>query len=211
MGIEVRILKKTKAGIEPLEMPSALHPAHPFKIGKFTSDYSESGFDKTLKRLTGYNLLSLFGLTRLALISQSEIQPNWRTLQSRLSEIQNKVSSHLTNCGGFHNVQVVAKKLVNPPLTTQKALEVFCTEVSKAKQDNIGFGNFSTENGDFFLSNPWKVVAVIPSGNEQFPVFLICEENMSWYIEGINIIAETIQYILNSPEGESHYTLSWSE
>jgi hypothetical protein len=85
-------------------------------------------------------------------------------------------------------------------------------ELSKKKQGDEGY-NYSNSNGEFSFHEPQKVLAMIPGTykifNEQPCVYVVTESDNSWYIQALEIIRDTIKYVL-SKENKEQYYLHWS-
>jgi len=193
--------------------PSGLHPNHEFSLGKFSSKYTPDGFNTVLDHLIGENLLSIFGLPT----PNNQATINWTYAKNKIVEVRAKIESYLEDTGGFHRVASFIHRNGEEINSHTAALRLFRQEMSQYRKDpDPELGNYSTEKGEFMFAKPWKVLAVIPGANEggqskQPCTFVVYEEDVLWYSEAIDVIEETIDFVLSQTELEQKkYHISWS-
>jgi hypothetical protein len=111
----------------------------------------------------------------------------------------------------LHNVHAI-RRTTSQPKTEQEALEIFRSEVKRCREGEFDLGNFTSEKGEFLLSCPWKVVSIIPADLENQTVccYIIVEEDLLWYIDGLDIIEETVDFVLSQSDREV-FRLCWSD
>lgn len=223
VAAELGLDEHGSADKETIEIPSAKHPEHIFKIGYFRSSYNEGGINNVLRNMTGESLYSIFELTG----EEYHVLPNWSRVKTRLAEVRSKLDAIKDDCGGYFNVTVAR---INPFISVGKlvqspsdAMEIFRREAKRHKKlktedpKQYEFGNYGNSNGDFYFSETLKVSAILPGVEErilregqQSPVtYLIGEMDMTYYLQALDIVEETADWVMAQPNPEQ-YRLRWS-
>jgi hypothetical protein len=194
--------------LAPIHRQSRRHPLHDFKIGYFFSLSNRSGFNNVLRKLTGEDFYTILGFKPS---TPDTFKPEWKRIKEKVGEIHAKLRHHKEVCGGFHNVHAI-RRTTSQPKTEQEALEIFRSEVKRCREGEFDLGNFTSEKGEFLLSCPWKVVSIIPADLENQTVccYIIVEEDLLWYIDGLDIIEETVDFVLSQSDREV-FRLCWSD
>lgn len=221
-------------GVELIELPSKRHPKHLFKVGYFRSSYNDGGINGVLGNLLGEwaRLDAIFGCTETR---EYYVKPDWRESLERCRRV--RVALTKAQDEG-RNVRVVFCDLMHISKkegrveSANEAAEAFLAEqeryrksVEKAKAENkpnfMG-GSYSNIRGDFFMSGDedaeggtegLPVLAALPGvGTFAGPgVYLVYRADLSWYAKSLEVIEETINYVLSQPaEKVEQYRLSWS-
>lgn len=187
---------------ENIEIAHSDYPEHYFKIGYFRSSYNSGGIERILKNL---------GVPGLGYIFFNEskeeycVHPDWESSLVRCEEV-----IELFKSKGAYRVNAVSGNIFRESnIKSEKdALSVFLEELSKNPE-----GGYSNINGEFYQREPIKVLAMIPGKtkifNEQDCVYVITESDNSWYVQALEIVRDTIKYVL-SQENKDQYYLHWS-
>jgi hypothetical protein len=101
----------------------------------------------------------------------------------------------------------------------QDALEVWKKRYSEEKNRDKSFlgGSFSCKEGEFFMDKPIEVCAIMPGFKKGFiraqePCTYVIyknKEGYKWYIEALEIVVETIDWVLKQKKPEQ-FLLHWS-
>lgn len=192
---------------ERVELSSLIHPEHQFKIGYFRSSYNDSGINRILDTVCGKNLHHIFCSEN----SSYYIKPDWENALRVTDDLITKLNDHVNKI----NVSVSAVDVRDTsseklPTSTNEALTLYIEEF--LKNPSLPFdGAYSNSVGLFSMKNAQKVKAFIPGVRYNRPcVYIVHEETtFSWYIEALEIVKETIKYVLEQPDREK-YILHWS-
>lgn len=189
-----------------IELDSVLHPEHIFKIGYFRSSYNSGGINIVLQDLNIPTLYDIFEHES----DEYEFQPNWK----EALKVVRKAISLLKEDKGYRVETVSANMFRTDEIvkTAAEALDIFKTELDG--EINKPFNSYSNINGQFYLDNSGlKVHALIPGKNIfNTPctyVIYKTEEQDNFYLEALEIVQETIEYVLDQDNPQDYY-LSWS-
>lgn len=194
-----------KTTCECIEEPHPSYPDHYFKIGYFRSSYNSGGIEKILRNLDLPTMHDIFNHPG----EEYHFQPNWEESLVRCEQVIEMFKEK-----GAYRVHHVSGNMFSPPKihSEKEALDIFLEELSKQKPNDEGY-NYSNINGEFSFHEPMKVLAMIPGThkifNEQSCVYVVTESDNTWYIQAIEIIRDTIKYVL-SKENKEQYYLHWS-
>lgn len=188
---------------QKVELPSDLHPDHNFRIGYFRSSYNGSGINRVLGNRGLPDLFDIFEIE-----DGGEVLPNYEQALENVKEVlaelrRDKGYQVLTASGNLFS-----KPSVNSPA---EALRIFENEL----ETHSGFNSYSNINGEFHMGEPIKVVALIP-GNETMMGERPCtyvvyknESGLGYYIQALEIVQETIEFIL-AHENPQEFYMYWS-
>lgn len=188
---------------EKIKMDSKIHPEHYFKIGYFRSSYNGSGINRILSNLGIMNLHDIFNSG-----DSYEFQPDWekslKNTKKALSQLKYR---------GEYRCLSISKSIFsrgNSNCNSEgEAIKLFMEE-NKRKNS---FGNYSNGIGHFYKEEPLKVFALIPGNNNILGktdcTYVIFEGENKFYIEALEIIKETIEYVLSQTDRNKYY-LHWS-
>ena len=199
---------------EEIDLPSALYPDHMFHIGYFRSSYNPSGINSIARRSELPSLYDIF-------INQGdkyEFQPDWESSLELVDEALVKWKRH----DGFDVEAVYSRDLAYGPVTEGQALDIFAKQREDSKPTTrpdgtefVPFREFSCRDGQFYLDGT-TVYALIPgrmrdvlTQNMQECTYVIYKREMDFYIQSLEIVKETIEYVLSQPDPENYY-LRWS-
>lgn len=203
-----------------IEIDSAKHPEHMFKVGYFRSSYNDGGINSVLHRMIGEDLHSIMGHGR---DDDYRYQPDWRMCKARAEQAISSFDKFIeTNGGGYRVMRADWNEFRGDPNTCEidseeKALAIFLKELQKHRNRDNGGGDYGNRDGDFFLQEPLKVSGVISGVNARLLVkqkmpcsYLIYEDKeINWYRQALEIIVETCDYVLQQPD-QDKYWLHWS-
>jgi hypothetical protein len=197
---------------EEVNLPSETNPEHLFRVGYWRSSYNGGGFNSVVGDRIGLTLYDFGGPTD----DESYVTtPDWETVLEDAAQAKRDLQDYLLT---HPNVGVTTISPTNmfeeePPKTTEnEALEIFAEEVARDHQSMFG-GGYSNKAGHFWLDG-LKVVALI-RGRDLFDtpalhvVYEQDDEFFQFYLEALDIIGETAEYVLNQPDPEN-YTMIWS-
>lgn len=172
---------------------SSKYPKHYFKVGYFRSSYNEGGINRILENSIHFDLYNIFDVGR----GDHYIVPDWEKAREKTKQAIELFSLFIketpfrvTRASGFHN-KVSGE---------EEALQVFLKELKTNPK-----GDYSCMRGDFMFSG-LKINAVI-QGKED--TYLIYKANLDWYVKALEIVLETIDYVLKQKDKEK-YALYWS-
>jgi len=196
------------------------YPDHGFSIGYFYSSYNSSGINCVLGDiLNGRNLYYAFQPNE-----RSEFIPNWKEVKKRIFEIKELFAKSLIQNGVHRVMEFNYNEFVSfgehkKIQSTKDAYQAFIKEQKRILISPVSsaFCSYSSDNGTFFTEPPLEVIAVIPGvkkrllADQFLPAFYLVYKagNLDWYSQGIEIIADAIEYICNKPDPQN-YVVSWS-
>lgn len=203
MGLDVYLKDENN---NTIESKSTIHPGHLFKVGYFRSSYNSSGIDSVLETIGVPTLYHIFGVK-----NDSDVQkPNWeKALEEVRKAIKLLKEKKETTEGSHYALQI--SHYETPAVRSEKdAIRVF---KSHYERPDPTFGAYSNTEGFFSPKEPLAVKGVVHGASilKKPAVYLIIEnkERLDWYIQALEIVEETIQYVLSQPSPKS-YTLYWS-
>lgn len=199
---------------EQIELPSVRHPSHDlFKIGYFRSSYNSSGIDRILRTsCDGKSLSWIFKVAN----DEYHVQPDWRASRKRAEAALEDLRNQAVRYGGLkvETIDFIRFKQGEVPSDEKQALELIQKHIEQ--QAKSSFGSYSSSEGWFFLDKPREVVSIVPGittflGQTSPCVYVAFKEEDSYkfYCEALEIVIETIDYVLSQPNPED-YVLHWS-
>lgn len=192
-----------KTNREQIEQDHSDYPDHYFKIGYFRSSYNSGGIEQILRNLGLPTLHDIFKNED----EEYQFQPNWEESLSRCEEVIKMFREK-----GAYRVNHVSQNMFSKPNihSEKEALDIFMSELNKHKDEKY---NYSNSNGEFNFGEPVKVLAMIPGTTRIFKeepcVYVVTESDNIWYIQALEIVRDTIKYVL-SKENKEQYYLHWS-
>lgn len=186
-----------------VEQESKNYPGHYFKMGYFRSSYNGGGINRVLKNLGLGDLYDIFNKNH----DEYVFQPNWK---ESLERVNNLIEEFKLK--GAYRVEAISGNWFkeNGIKSEEQALQVFLKESEAHKGSDY---NYSNSNGHFYMSDPIKVLALIPGKQtilgERDCTYVITESDNSWYIQALEVVKETIEFVLESEDKEQYY-LHWS-
>jgi len=207
-------------GKEDIRMTSKIHPKHDcFQVGYFRSSYNDSGINRVLEKMGLPTLYDIFEHDK----DEYEFSPDWK---AALKKVNEALVAFNHNANGFHGqydcYDISADSLRVGVTDANQALEVFRKELEGKQAGAKGFDNYSNGFGTFYLgadavqrvrgfipgrdvlNRPCLYIVVERVKNEQGE-----DENLKWYREALEIVRETIEYVLAQKDPQNYY-LAWS-
>jgi hypothetical protein len=201
---------------EKLEEVSALHPKHYFKRGYFRSSYNSGGINSVLRRMldSGHELYWVFGDPQDYIVT-----PDWHACLDRARSLLAEYHEAAAKSAGIDVMRFEANAFSHPSElvgSEKQALDVFLRE--RARESPCD--HYSNRDGSFLLRDRvLRVRGVIPGVHESFAgagmpcCYLVVEEDPNpdgdFYEQAIEIVVETIEWVLAQPDPAS-YILHWS-
>lgn len=196
-----------------IDTDSSLYPEHLFKIGYFRSSYNGGGLNSVLRRTIGKDLYNIFDPPD----DGYYFKPDWEQSLFIAREIKEEFEKHIDECP--FDVLCESSRYSAPNIKSEKeALDEFMKQKKECSRDfsehtGRAFCEFTDKNGTFFLGeDPLKLRAII-NGENQWGncCYIIYEkiEGYKWLLEALEIVIETIIYVLSQPDKEK-YILGWS-
>lgn len=202
-----------------IRIDSAKYPEHYFKIGYWRSSYNEGGINRVLRDVGLPDLYDIAGVND----QDYHAQPDWDATRTRALEVIEQLRLKQQVFDGFNAIKI-DDNIFSSPLEgaadVGDALSRFLEEHHKL--DTAFAEGYSNKNGEFFVK-PLQVHAVIHGksdtrfaqkgiGRAVDVQYLIYkqegEDKYDWYIQSLEIVVETCDYVLAHPESEWH--LHWS-
>lgn len=191
---------------ENIEVDSLNYPEHYFKIGYFRSSYNDQGINSILRNLGIEDLYDIFEHDD----DNYEFCPNWN---QALDVVQRSIKDLKKDKG--YRVEAVSANMFAPDDvadTPAQALEMFNNKLKEKRPG--GYNSFTNKEGHFYLDKAGlKVHALIPGKSAlgmpcTFAVYKMKDGN-KYYIQALEIVKETIEYVLSQEDPQSYY-LHWS-
>jgi hypothetical protein len=182
------------------------YPDHYFKIGYLRSSYNDSGIERILGNMGLPTLGDVFNHEREDYI----FQPNWENSLKNINSLIKDFSMK-----GPYRVHDVSPNLFRGPNANseKEAMDIFVKELSKKDGRDSEMNSYTNSEGEFYLSEPLKVVAMIPGTSnllgERPCTYIVTESDNTWYVQALEIVRDTIQFVLDQEDKEKYY-LRWS-
>jgi hypothetical protein len=214
-------------GESKIEEPSKLHPDHLFKLGYFRSSYNGAGINSVMENAIGETLYSLIPASDNP---EYMFQPDWDAARGRVVSAIDRMKVMDKDCPvRVNEVHTMGFGRNKVPSSAKEALDIFKNEMASHKGHSSNpfrnglllfegkrmFSSYSNINGEFYLDkrHPLKVMAMIPGERVGFmpgpTVYVVTKDDYKFYIEALEIVLETIDYVLAKPDKDK-YWLRWS-
>jgi len=199
---------------EKIEIDSTKYSEHYFKIGYFRSSYNGGGINNVARRVGLGDLYDIFEPN-----DRYRFVPDWNAAFGRA---KTWLAAWIEQDGRRRGVDVLIAEH-NPfcdpsqsPPSENAALELYLRE-----RDRRSDGWYGSREGEFFMSDPPRVRALIPGIHNSFAgprpcVYVVYERDKNdkendedWYTQAIEIVIETIEFVLSQPNPQQ-YALHWS-
>jgi hypothetical protein len=193
-------------GETKIEIDSSKYPDHMFKVGYFRSSYNDSGFEAVIEAIAGGGLRIIFRAS-----DEYEFKPDWADARERAVSLLSLIEKNIKEKGALRcyatsSYSFFEKSLPGSP---KEALAIWDEEQAK---EHAFDGGYSNSKGEFYPKEPISVKALIPGRQYGSPcVYIIFEpkEGLDWYVHALEIVIETIDYVLAQPDKDKYY-LHWS-
>jgi len=195
--------------VERISISSKKYPSHLFKIGYFRSSYNSQGIN---------NILSMLGLATLYEIFEVRgedyiIFPNWEDSKKKVNNCRKQLEE-LTSAFPFSltTLPITFEENLTPDVVFdefKKRLESF-----RRKEPSLTrMTSYLTRRGFFHFDNRPLKVRSIQFGKTMgmetcFVIFQVDPKEYKWYVQALEIVEETIDYVLE--RDKKKFFLLWS-
>ena len=193
-----------------IEIDSAKYPEHMFKVGYFRSSYNDGGINNHLRRRglpTLYQMFSADGEYHQA--------PDWgAALGETRKVLENYRKVEGGEMGGLDVIEVSPNMFTaahDLPHSAEDARAIFEGQSGSER----AWRAWSCKEGEFYLDGI-EVFAIIPGIANTFkrPCTYVVykskkEDGGDWYEQALEIVIETIEYVMAQDDKEDYY-LAWS-
>jgi len=211
LGLDEHGEVKTKTGIE---INSALYPDHYFKIGYFRSSYNPGGINSIMDKLGLFTLYDIF--LEAGFGKSFYVIPDWKVAEARVAYTLRRFKVLLGSEAAKYDITWIQ----NSPHATKvesakEALRKFHRRRKEWEKQKAPFGSWESRDAYFSLKEPLKVVAVMQGTQFKgmfegvYLIHKVSKDRFEWYYHALEIVEETIQYILKHPK-PGKYVLGWS-
>lgn len=195
--------------MKSIEFDCKRYPDHYFKVGYFRSSYNAGGIEKILRNLGLDTLHDIFNYERGS--EEYYFQPNWE----RSLEKVKKVIEEFKKTSPIRCYEESSNIFKEPNIKSEAdAIKAYMNQQEQFnKREDKSFDSYGNSEGTFYMGEPLKVKAMIPGKSnllgERDCVYIITESDNEWYIQALEIVQETIEYVLSKKDKEKYY-LTWS-
>ena len=203
-------------GRRRIDLNSTKYPEHMFKIGYFRSSYNSGGINHVLRDMIGKDLYDVFIHTD----DEYEFAPDWNDSKLHAEALLDAYRKKIAETGGVSVMEIRYGLKHNNINSVQDALASWQKKLEERKsKENQGFDSFGCLDGEFFMKDPLKVVAIMPGagkrifGNGDEPrtyVLYKGDDNHRWYEQALEVVIETIDWVLEQKAPGSKFMLHWS-
>lgn len=204
-------------GKKSVEFPSTKYPDHLFKVGYFRSSYNPGGYESVVERL-GVPEASLSFIFNTD--NQYYQHPYWIESLGRCKNALTNLCGVLSCEDSKYDITFIEAEGLfgdQPTLKGEQAAKQICME--EMKKVNQEWGGWSNKQGHFW-SKGLEVVGILPGkatfsliGKPRLGVYVVykmpADTAWAFYSQALEIVLETIQYVLAQPDPENYY-LAWS-
>lgn len=204
-----------------IEFNDERYPDHYFKIGYFRSSYNSSGINNVLGKLINLTLYDLFPTEKDA--DSYYRQPDWNQSKELTQQAIETLEKTIGAGNDYHVLRVSYNALISLEEQTVSSEQEAIQLLIKKKRESGG--NFSCREGEFFFDKPLQVCGIIrgaepniirqvtKNDNTKEPCFYVVykhgEDGLSWYVQALEIVKATCEYVLSQPDPQK-YRLHWS-
>lgn len=196
---------------ESIKFPSEKYPDHYFKIGYFRSSYNGGGINNILRNL---GLPTLYEIFNRQNEDEYVWQPDWQLALANVMGVIDQLKV-MPNRRCF----TIAPNMFIPNETRTIASELDALRVySQEREKNHApeMDGYSNRDGYFYHNEPLKVFGLVQGvrkklfGDDIEPcVYVVTEGDNKWYVNALEIVQETIEYVLAQPNKDKYF-LHWS-
>lgn len=202
-----------------IELASKKYPKEHFKIGYFRSSYNGGGTNQVLEKagvMTLYNIFDVKGDEYLQF-------PDWDACLVRakkaLADLQDAAKNRNYGVQEMKYDFIASARAAAPVSDEYEALTSFMQEVKdntpKEGEKASDFRDYSCSKGEFHLDGE-KVFGFIHgmkkhfmSGKPEPCLYIVTQGYLENYVPSLEIVVETIEYVLAQPDREKFY-MRWS-
>jgi hypothetical protein len=211
---------------EQIELDSVLWPDHPYKIGEFIDTVDDFGLSTVLGNLGLDTVHSIFSKQSNYVdmgAGITYVQPDWADAFDRVCDVLKDLHYQVHECGrntlvstvclpvDYHsNPKLMASQPVKGP---RDAIKMYEDQQRYSSARNLD-KNYMNSFGWFYMRKALSIRAAIAGTKELdgriIPcTYLIFHADMDWYRQALEIIRETIEYVLSDPKRLNSYWLKF--
>ena len=189
-------------GIEKFDSrDSEKYPDHLFKVGYFRSSYNDGGINNVLRNL---GIPDLYDIFQVGDTQEYYVSTDWAQALDNVNAALNAYKPIAESCLGFVGINKLRMfSSDEEEISAAQAISYTMQELSTNGKHPKYFREYSNRNGDFYLDD-LDVVGVF----KDWLVYRQKEPNL-WYLQALEIVRETIEFVLSSPKPES-WRIVWS-
>lgn len=209
MGLDVYLVYNSTF----FEKQSEKHKDHLFKIGYFRSSYNEGGFNNVMLNLLGKDY-TLNGILRPS-STDGAAYVDWDTAHKRALRALYALKASILADDGLYTAHSIWLSLSESSKSSPgDAINKCRREVDRWENTTQKTSGYYNSDGEFYPQKPLEVYAIVSgvSAIGMSTLFLIeklKQDDAEWYVQALEIVVETIEYVLAQPDKED-YTLEWS-
>lgn len=196
-----------------IRQKSTLYPDHYFDIGYFHSSYNGSGTNQVLEKFKVPTLYEIFDVKWDVCLPKINWEESLTRCESATQALKEAIKALPFNCLAVDNYMPDSWKF---PKSEAEALELFGKEFkkfeAKTDKDKEWMSSYGTGHNEYFMKG-LHVHAVINgfkyNSPTHFLVYKVDEADLEWYVQALEIVAETIRFVI-AQEDREHYVLHWS-
>ena len=183
---------------EKIELPSTKYPEHMFKIGYFRSSYNESGINKWLN---DHELLSLYEMFDASCNNNTGYEViDWRLAKANVTRTIDDYKKIQT---GIELLDISRNSFIPRYEMTHQAIEQYFAKVVSEQRDDGFFDSYSNGPHEVFTKG-LTIYGVTHTASRSYLV-VKKEECEDWRLQALEIILETIDYVLAQPNPEEYF------
>lgn len=223
MGLDVYLYKADRIPTEEdlkeennfneknIEFPSTKYPTHYFKVGYFRSSYNQSGINSVLGSLIKMDLYDIFDVGD----NEYTIDPSWNMALVKTKKAIELYKTHLNSPAGKYGISTIYNFDRGTAKNAEEAFYIFKKQLETHSKNAGAFDSYSCNEGTFYLGDPLKIVGIMQTkGKFGDETYMIYEKEGfkpedDYYLQALEIVKETIEYVLAQDDGMKYY-FHWS-
>lgn len=195
-----------------IEQPSAKYPDHYFKVGYFRSSYNATGIDRILQDRIGSTLSDLFDVG-----DRYSFAPDWEASLTRVRQAITDFRAYLDRFGSYRVIEVSAG-FGGGVASEADALRVFHEQhrqwLARSERERKEMCAYSNNQGTFYFGEASATMVALFVNPKSFLgpsayAVVTADGSDEWYIHALEIVVETIEWVMAQPDREK-YRLHWS-
>ena len=201
--------------VSRIEQPSNVHPDHLFKVGTMVDTMDEFALSVVLGNLGIHGIHAIFG-DHVQYVNKGGgieyIRPDWSRCFDNVCDAKSALVKAVSEGRNF-----MVSTLSGVPSVSLKspyeAVSMFQEQRAYAHAHKLD-RNYVNQLGWFFMNKPLSIRAAISgtviTGGVPVPAtYLVYNVDMDWYMKALDIICETIEYVLSRSDDRNKYWLKF--
>ena len=143
------------------------------------------------------------------------VKPDWIAVGERAKRVKKAFQDKVKKLGGMIACSIAHNFSNGGSVTSEReAIEVYEKECEKYTSKSL-FGCYINGSGEFHLSSPLKVKAIIPGKSwykkGEPATYIVYEQDSDHILECLDILIETCNFVLSQKDlNKNTYFLTWS-